>query len=298
MKKDSILKTAWKILYPIGIHYGIQIFVMAIGTVVLMNLVSPGDAAQMEAQLNDLTEEYTVLFLFFSSLFTIPIMRSIYKKSQRKNRSIIKSAEMKGKDIAAIMVTAFFLAYLVNLVISISPLPKWFPYYEEETAVTLYSGGVLLQILTLAGVVCIAEELLMRGAIYETLYGRWGRKAAFFGSALLFGVFHLNMVQGVYAGILGLYLAWVRERYRNLWAPIFAHMAANLLGILLSLDTGFENLIFGSVSGFLIFTLSGIAVVYGLIQWMKNTNPSQELEFVKKEPDTLEKLTEEYKKEK
>ena len=42
-------------------------------------------------------------------------------------------------------------------------------------------------------------------------------------------------------------------------------------------------------------TCISILVFYYGLRFMKQTNPMVELEFVEKEPDTLKKLTEEYK---
>ena len=53
-------------------------------------------------------------------------------------------------------------------------------------------------------------------------------------SAIFFGIFHGNLVQGVYAAFCGLYLGWVMERFATLKAPIMAHMAANIAIIVLT----------------------------------------------------------------
>ena len=47
-------------------------------------------------------------------------------------------------------------------------------------------------------------------------------------SALFFGLFHGNLVQGIYAGTLGLVLAWVMERYQTLTSVWLVHAAMNL----------------------------------------------------------------------
>lgn len=47
--------------------------------------------------------------------------------------------------------------------------------------------------------------------------------------------------------------------------------------------------------GYCLITCISILVFYHGWRWMKQTNPLIELEFIPKEPDTLQKLTEEYK---
>jgi len=46
-------------------------------------------------------------------------------------------------------------------------------------------------------------------------------------SALLFGVFHGNIVQGIYGTLMGLLIAYVYEKYDNFIAPVIIHVAAN-----------------------------------------------------------------------
>lgn len=48
--------------------------------------------------------------------------------------------------------------------------------------------------------------------------------------AALFGIAHMNMVQGLYAFVLGLVLGYVRNKYKSLWASIFGHLVFNFCG--------------------------------------------------------------------
>lgn len=42
----------------------------------------------------------------------------------------------------------------------------------------------------------------------------------------------MNVVQGIYAFLLGILLAWICEKYQTIWAPILFHAAANLLSVI------------------------------------------------------------------
>ena len=58
----------------------------------------------------------------------------------------------------------------------------------------------------------IAEELLFRGYILRTLRP-YGKRFAIFASAVLFGLFHGNLVQTPYAILVGLLLGYVTVEY-------------------------------------------------------------------------------------
>ena len=113
--------------------------------------------------------------------------------------------------------------------------------------------------------VCLApigEEFLCRGICMN-----FGKKA--FGKfwyanilqALLFGVLHMNWVQGVYAFIIGLVLGYLVERYNSLLPGMIVHFIVNF-----SSSTWFPKVLSGIeevslVTGILMVAIPGAIVV-------------------------------------
>lgn len=73
----------------------------------------------------------------------------------------------------------------------------------------------------------ITEELWFRGAILRT-FQPFGRKLAVLLSALLFGLFHGNLPQGIFAFAFGLILGYTAMEYSIFWS-IFLHIFNNLV---------------------------------------------------------------------
>ena len=73
------------------------------------------------------------------------------------------------------------------------------------------------------------EETFFRGFVHNWLRNRLSFWPATLISAALFGIFHLNLVQGFAAFLLGLVLAWLYEKADSLWAPITLHVTNNLI---------------------------------------------------------------------
>ena len=71
------------------------------------------------------------------------------------------------------------------------------------------------------------EELLFRGYVLRSLRP-FGKRFAIWGSALLFGLFHGNLLQTPYAVLMGLLLGYVALEYSLVWA-ILLHMFNNLV---------------------------------------------------------------------
>ena len=274
MKKESLLIKIWNCLWPLTIYMIAQIVVTAVGVLIVGT-------------------EHAIVYLLIAALICIPIYYKLYKKDYELSGEKKRNITITNKDLMAIVVTSAALALAMNNIIGLTPLPRLFPGYEDTNEV-IYSGGILLQILAAGIFGCIVEELSMRGVLYTRMKGYWGKKSAMILSALVFGLYHLNVVQAVYAFILGLFFVWLYERYDSLWVSCMGHMSANLFIIMLSGSSLFENAM-TSLVGVCLMTCIALLVFYYGWDYMKQTKTLTEIQFVEKEPDTLKGLWEEYK---
>ncbi len=110
----------------------------------------------------------------------------------------------------------------------------------------------------------VSEELLFRGYVLRTLEP-FGKKFAIFGSALLFGLFHGNLLQAPYAFMVGLVLGYVAVEYSCFWA-MGVHIFNNL--VLADLLTRVEESIpaAGQNTVEILMVLFGLASVGFLIR--------------------------------
>ena len=113
----------------------------------------------------------------------------------------------------------------------------------------------------------IAEELLFRGLILRKLEP-YGKRFAIVMSALVFGLFHCNLVQIPYAFIVGLILGYVALEYNILWA-IVLHMINNLvLADMLTRLTSFLPAFVGNLILSGVIMLAGVAaLVIVIVRW-------------------------------
>lgn len=99
------------------------------------------------------------------------------------------------------------------------------------------SGVMLLSVLVLAP---IAEELLFRGLILGYFKKSMHILPAILLQGLLFGLYHGNMIQGVYAFVLGSVLGLLAYRLDSIIPSVIFHMAINI-SILLVPNAWFES---------------------------------------------------------
>ena len=87
-------------------------------------------------------------------------------------------------------------------------------------------GHYVLLVIIMAVMPAIVEELLFRGLILHS-FMPFGKIVAIFASSLLFSLFHLNPTQTVYQFFLGMVMAIVYLRTKNMWYPILLHFVNN-----------------------------------------------------------------------
>ena len=79
----------------------------------------------------------------------------------------------------------------------------------------------------------ILEEYFFRGVLYGRCKELVSAPAAAFMTAAFFGVFHWDLVQGIYSFFMGLILAYLMEKTNTVKAPVVFHFAANLAALVL-----------------------------------------------------------------
>ena len=78
-----------------------------------------------------------------------------------------------------------------------------------------------------------AEEMIFRWLIYLRLRDWLKMPVAAVISGLIFGIYHGNIVQGIYASILGTAFAWILEMSGNIYSSMLLHMGANIWSLVI-----------------------------------------------------------------
>lgn len=178
-----------------------------------------------------------------SSVLCLPLMYLVYRRDQ-KERSIIPAISIKlHGSLWYILLFGAALCIIGNEIVAITGLAHLSPAYEEVKK-AIYTPPVLLQIGAAGILIPIGEEMIFRGLCFATLRDRLSFLPSALISAALFGIYHGNLPQGVYAFIIGIAVAWLYELSHTLLAPILLHISANLLSLLIT-NTALKNLLDG-----------------------------------------------------
>ena len=104
----------------------------------------------------------------------------------------------------------------------------------SDASEVIYSGGIVLTLLTTCVGAPLVEETLFRGLVYKRLRGIMSATPAMIISSVLFGIIHGNIVQFIYATLVGFICAYVYEKFKSISAPIIVHASANIFSVFLT----------------------------------------------------------------
>ena len=236
------------LITPVLLHMAVSVIVTAAGGAI-------GGAAADSAVCTSVT-----------ALLVLPVLVRMYRsdaaKGMHSNKSICRfggaqqedcrsqntqgtaavKTNRRGKDIRK---TAYLIGILVLCAVSGGILNLLWSgilqqlriqdHFSNAVQEQLFAGQAMVQLLGLGVLVPLAEELIFRGLIYTRIRKRIPAGAAIFFSALLFALFHGNVIQMIFAFPLALILAWLYERSGWFACPLAFHMGANLTAIILNL---------------------------------------------------------------
>lgn len=107
----------------------------------------------------------------------------------------------------------------------------------------------------------VAEELLCRGLVLRMLRP-FGKQMAIFGAALLFGLFHGNVIQIPFAFLIGLVLGYVTLEH-SIWWAIVLHIFNNL--VLSELMGRLSQVLPEGVGDLLLFGILFLALIAAIV---------------------------------
>jgi membrane protease YdiL (CAAX protease family) len=183
-----------------------------------------------------MTGDFSLVLNIFVGVCCVILFGIWYKRSYVKENKIKLKEVFSGKTLIWITLLGVGLqigiALLLTLVASLKP--EWFKSYNELMK-QLGGGSSLLSFVAIVIVAPISEELIFRGVIFEKCKKVMPLLAANILQAVLFGVMHFNIIQGLYAFVLGIFLGVVCTKRKSIVSAIALHMVFNLSGVLLDL---------------------------------------------------------------
>jgi membrane protease YdiL (CAAX protease family) len=122
---------------------------------------------------------------------------------------------------------------------ALAPLEEWMKQSEEEAATltqqlleTNSIGGLFFNLLLIALIPALGEELFFRGAL-QNILSRWrGTHAAIWITGFIFSAFHLQFYGFFPRWLLGVFFGYTLVWSGSLWLPVIAHFTNNAVAVI------------------------------------------------------------------
>lgn len=176
---------------------------------------------------------YLLYILLFSNTLTIALLGLTDKVL---GKSFIESYRFNGITFKQFLLTlgigpvAMFVSIGISGFFNLQSLDP----NAMETLEALVSGPLLVNLLAVGVLAPIGEELIFRGAIFNLLKENLPLRLAILLQGLIFGLYHMNLVQAPPTAVLGIFLGLVVYYTKSIWPAIIIHIVNNSAAILIS----------------------------------------------------------------
>lgn len=216
-------------MYPIGVHFIISESVAALALFLIQQ-----HGKGMDSYYNN-----SILLIGISGLLTIFPVLYLYRKDRGERIagglvSRQKPCRRNGGIYLLLLFMGAAMSQLGNLLMVFVQLFLESSTYQD-TVSRMIQGKSMLEMIYWMGIVApVAEEAVFRWLIYLRLRDSLRVPASILISALLFGIYHGNITQFIYASLLGGLFAYFMEMSGSLYAPVLLHIGANIWSLIYS----------------------------------------------------------------
>lgn len=249
----------------------------------------------------DVQEQYMAIQTIATAI-TIPFIYHFYRKDRLEptlcqlhlsERFEQKSKNEKIRDGVLMFLTGATAGIALNNLMAMTNLEQISGSYQKVEQ-SFFSGGVLFEIIGACLLTPILEEMLYRSVLYGRICdilipyevadtekkqkrNKNNRIMAIIFTALVFGMMHMNIVQFIYATVLGIMLSWFVETSGHLFGAVIAHIGANFMSVL-RVETPVFRWMESSKTSFIVSTVIFViaAVLLLWIIWKCNKNNTNE----------------------
>lgn len=235
MKEDKWVRL-WNMISPPALYMFIQMGVelaVALITIIYENVKMYktygmiNDAQAVTEKVQQMTEVNASYITVASAVMAVIFFGRMYLKERN---SFLKE---NNKEINTFVMIAFgvMLSMAAGSILSAMNIDNIYGSYEKTSSLLL-NGNIVYRLFALGVITPAAEEIIFRGLVFNRVKKQYGSLYGIVVSSVMFGVFHFNLVQGLYAFIIGMAFAYCYELTGDLKVPVYMHMSINVLTVL------------------------------------------------------------------
>ena len=219
----------WGAIWPSLIYLGLSLIVGIIGGIIAGIISYKKDIPAMDIALSG---KFNLILTLIVQILVIAIILPIYLYNR-------KHYYPKPKQKPTIKIILLSVCFIFLIGIPCDLLLQFIKehFINKTTGIDLVNGIIadaplLLSIVSVVTIGPITEELMIRGLTLNKILSRKSIIFAMILSGIIFGIIHLNLIQGLFAALAGIALAYVFIKTKSLIPCIICHIANNLLALI------------------------------------------------------------------
>lgn len=183
-------------------------------------------ASNIDFLMNDFIQK-SIWYIVIAAAISFPVYVFIMWLRKESIYKFCSFSKISAMNIALVSLMGIALNFVAEFLISLSNLGNLSPDTEKMFGI-IFEGNSLGMILLGIGIIGpVIEEIIFRGLIFNELRRNIPVVWALIIQALLFGIYHMNPTQAIYASCLGIVLGLVFMWTKSIWAPILIHIFFN-----------------------------------------------------------------------
>ena len=264
---DNHFVKIWEVLKPCVIYY-----VICNAAFLLMILLYNAAAESFTAGFREYAGRYAMELtqLVNSVAMAVAVLPLIPMLRQELTADRACSEEQSGdrtktgsvRWISSVPITVILAASSsvgFNILIILTGLMETSEVYqdvaEQQFGIVFGLGAILFGLIA-----PLAEEIVFRGLVFNRMRRYYSPAAAIIVSGVLFGVYHGNIVQGVYGCCMGILLAYTYERMHSFLIPCLFHAVSNIVVYTLARNVELQLRLFTVPGCIILLTISAFCV--------------------------------------
>ncbi|WP_286172808.1 CPBP family intramembrane glutamic endopeptidase [Caproiciproducens sp. MSJ-32] len=248
---------------------------IVVGFIYAFTSISGGNEVDFIQIQNFIGSSMNIIFTITNVIITATFL-IIYKVRKKSFKEELQFRKTKNINIITAVILGLSIWLFDSGVLSIIQeaglLAEHFATMEE-TLSPITQGNMFIVIISVGIIGPFVEELIFRGLIYKTLIKKFSVLWTIIIQAILFGLFHFNLIQSAYATLMGILLGYAVYKTKSIWPAVLMHIVNNLASSIIP-ELVPEAIITRGVH--IAFIILGTIGVFASIYLIKSKNISVE----------------------
>ncbi len=249
----SIPTKIWRTIGPVVIHFAIYFLVIFLAALIFAKSGNP-------LSLDDYMGNNFALITIIALLISFAVNYYFFRHDYVRQSDYLKKNPV---HLLWVFLIGLLMSHALSILLSLLPLDNLLGSYQTVEN-EIFGASWIFVVIRAVIVTPVVEELVFRGLVFRRMKEYTSFWPAAIVSSLLFGLYHMNLIQGIYAFLFGIIIAVLYDRYGHLAAAVMVHFGANLLSVILQ----YANISYPALWIYIVAMVAAIALSVAIYRFL------------------------------